>query len=60
MNQYRINQLIDKLQKMEVSNLSKEEIQKSFTKDELDILKVAMMKVQKSEEDDIEKGGEGS
>lgn len=53
MNQYRINQLIDKLQKIEVANLSKEEIQKSFTKEEQDILKVAILKVHKSNKDNL-------
>lgn len=50
MDNYRVKQLIDKVQRMEVNNMSKEEIQKSFTKDELDILKIAMTKIQKSEE----------
>ena len=57
MDNYRVKQLIDKVQKMEVNNMSKEEAQKSFTKDELDILKVAVAKIQKSEEDEFEKGG---
>lgn len=60
MDNYRVKQLIDKVQRMEVNNMSKEEIQKSFTRDELDILKVAMAKIQKSEEDELDKGGEGS
>ena len=57
MDNYRVKQLIDKVQRMEVNNMSKEEIQKSFTKDEFDILKVAMAKIQKSEGDELEKGG---
>lgn len=52
-NSYRVKQLIDKVEKLQVNNMTPEEIQKSFTKEEQDILKVAMTKIQKSEDNEI-------
>ena len=47
-NSYRVKQLIDKVEKLQVNNVTSEEIQKSFTKEEQEILKVAMAKIQKA------------
>ena len=52
LNDYKQKQLVEKLNRMKVSNLSKEEIMKSFDKDEIDLIKSQFGKLL----DVIEKG----